>query len=662
MTPKELNTALCSKVERVLAWLFKGAGTLKSGRFSIGNIEGDDGDSLYVYLNNGAWKDSATDQKGDLLELVCIKFGSKAAGMDAAYSFLGISKPMKEKKRVTEWRKPKRDWTQLTENPEVFKYLTKERKIPESILKRYGVRAKDDEFMTFVTYTHELGPDGKPFACGSNYISIERTLDKNGKLKKTVFQQEKPLATLWGHTVVETRKNADGKSFLIITEGQIDAMSVASLGYVNVVSIPFGVSADGWIENSWEYMLGFDEIYLFFDNDKAGREACEAAAKRIGFERCRRVELPGQYNDANQALLDGYDINPCIEAAKEFKPSKLVEVSEIFDESLRRLSLGRREEQGIPFLGWEGDESIRFRTREKEMTLYTGWPGDGKSNALYQETTYLVCCHRKKLVIASLEEDAEDILGIMAFHALATQYDPTKTHVIKAFKALKELFRGHIYFYYHRNRAPFKEVLQHAEFTIRKHGAEHFIMDSVAKTDLDIEDNKDANQFVSMMTNSMNETGAHYHIVAHARKGDGKNKWAMPGLNEVKGSNQFGIETFNCLSFWRDPRKVEMLQEVREKGFYTKREWQETPDSKTGGFLNKGSRGFKDVEMSEEEVQLVPDSYVEVCKQKVGGQKGRYGTFFDPTSYRLMRSFGKPKPYAIDIYEEYIRKEEEGAF
>jgi len=296
------------------------------------------------------------------------------------------------------------------------------------------------------------------------------------------------------------------------------------------------------------------------------------------------------------------------------------------------------------------------------MTLYTGWPGDGKSNALYQETTYLVCCHRKKLVIASLEEDAEDILGIMAFHALATQYDPTKTHVIKAFKALKELFRGHIYFYYHRNRAPFKEVLQHAEFTIRKHGAEHFIMDSVAKTDLDIEDNKDANQFVSMMTNSMNETGAHYHIVAHARKGDGKNKWAMPGLNEVKGSNQFGIETFNCLSFWRDPRKVEMLQEVREKGFYTKREWQETPDSKTGGFLNKGSRGFKDVEMSEEEVQLVPDSYIEVCKQKVGGQKGRYGTFFDPTTYRLMRSFGKPKPYAKDIYEEYIQKHEEGDF
>ncbi len=80
-------------------------------------------------------------------------------------------------------------------------------------------------------------------------------------------------------------------------------------------------------------------------------------------------------------------------------------------------------------------------------------------------------------------------------------------------------------------------------------------MDSVAKTDLDIEENKDANKFMALLTNSMNETGAHYHVVAHSRKGDAKNRWSIPGLNEIKGSNQFGIETFNCLSFWRDPKR-----------------------------------------------------------------------------------------------------------
>src|SRR5690606_37706624 len=106
-----------------------------------------------------------------------------------------------------------------------------------------------------------------------------------------------------------------------------------------------------------------------------------------------------------------------------------------------------------------------------------------------------------------------------------------------------------LFFYYHRNRAPFLDVMKHGEYCIRKYGAHHFILDSVAKTDVDIEDKQQANDFIGQVTLSMNETGAHYHLVAHSRKKESETE--IPTLNDIKGSNQFGIETFNCITVFK---------------------------------------------------------------------------------------------------------------
>ena len=74
---------------------------------------------------------------------------------------------------------------------------------------------------------------------------------------------------------------SNGKK-LVITEGEIDAMSVSQLQNHKwpVVSLPQGAAgAVRAIKDNWDYVLGFDEIVLMFDQDDKGREAARRSLR-----------------------------------------------------------------------------------------------------------------------------------------------------------------------------------------------------------------------------------------------------------------------------------------------------------------------------------------------------------------------------------------------
>ena len=69
-------------------------GHVKGSRFIIGNTAGDPGQSLSVELKTGTWKDFATDEGGDLVELYAkyfgIKNGEAAERLIKQYSFRDV--------------------------------------------------------------------------------------------------------------------------------------------------------------------------------------------------------------------------------------------------------------------------------------------------------------------------------------------------------------------------------------------------------------------------------------------------------------------------------------------------------------------------------------------------------------------------------------------
>lgn len=684
---KELAIKLRERSRELVQHVFKGAGKFIGGnRFTIGNLEGEEGDSLFIYLDSGRYKDTATDQNGDMLQLLKDKYGDKE-GYDVAYNFLGIQKPVKnfrsngsslklyngqekqvKSKQQKEWKEPKQYWSQLplTEDncPDVFKYLTEERKLTPEVLATVSTSKEiahyEDQYYLFPLYTH-LGENEKEERrknCGCVCISLEREekKDRNGKpvrddngniiLKKIVKQSTKPLLTLWGHltcdTTVKNKRGSNQGNYLIITAGQIDCLSLRCHGIFNCVSIPSGEADYSWIENSWDWIGdNFREIYLLFDNDETGIDYTEKVASRLGIERCRKCYLPEEYKDVNEAHVAGFDLTECIKKAKDFDMDKLVPASSMIEETIKVLSLGRRENIGIPFMGWEGEDSVKFRIRPKELTIITGFPNHGKSNGLYQFVAYLIFKCGQKIVLASLEEDPEVINGLVAIHALGFIYDKDDPNKCKAFRAALEVIGEHLFIFSHRGTAKYKELLDTFKMAILKYNIDHAIIDSVAKTDLNIEDNEKARIFVSAVSECVDQTGAHYWLVAHCTKGDDKDYHAIPGMQQVKGDNQFGIQAFNVITIWKNTYKKHAEDRIA---------------ANRGGSYKQYTKGGEQREVTAEEVRNMSNSVLYVSKQKVGGQVGKFNLYYDETNYRLHRrpDFSDHPYYADEIIERYI--------
>lgn len=97
--------------------------------------------------------------------------------------------------------------------------------------------------------------------------------------------------------------NLDYKS-LIITESEIDTLSLYELGFKNTVGLTVG--AKGFKQDWYDKLLRFEKIYLVLDNDKVGQEGAEMLAKRLGLGRCFNVLLPEDVKDPND-FIKKYD-------------------------------------------------------------------------------------------------------------------------------------------------------------------------------------------------------------------------------------------------------------------------------------------------------------------------------------------------------------------
>jgi hypothetical protein len=151
--------------------------------------------------------------------------------------------------------------------------------------------------------------------------------------KKKEWTTKGPEKCLFGMQVSEHGgfRRAD---HLLICEGEKDAMSWASFGCgewrvagsggVLPVSVPFGAkwaasrrSGSGgggvrfegeqrpspnreWLDRCWEWMQGFETIFVGMDMDEAGRKAAADIITEIGPRRCRLVELPMRPGTARQ--------------------------------------------------------------------------------------------------------------------------------------------------------------------------------------------------------------------------------------------------------------------------------------------------------------------------------------------------------------------------
>ena len=228
------------------------------------------------------------------------------------------------------------------------------------------------------------------------------------KTKEKDFRYEgKPAETLFGqHLFPVTGKR------VVITEGELDAASCqeAMPGWP-MVSLPSGAaSAKKSIQRSLEWLQGYEEIVLFFDDDGPGRKATEEAASVLPPGKVTIANQLGGYKDASDALQanDSEAIRRAIWDAKPYRPDGIVD-----GKSLLELVTTPNPpcDHEYPFAGLQSKlHGIRYG----ELVTITAGSGIGKSSFCRELATHLLNSGERVGYLALEESNRRTALGLMS--------------------------------------------------------------------------------------------------------------------------------------------------------------------------------------------------------------------------------------------------------
>ncbi|MDY0187582.1 MAG: DnaB-like helicase C-terminal domain-containing protein [Syntrophus sp. (in: bacteria)] len=176
------------------------------------------------------------------------------------------------------------------------------------------------------------------------------------------------------------------KEEIVITEGEIDTLTLIDRGIKNVVGITAGA---GSFDPSWiDQFQAVKKIILMYDPDEPGQKGAREAARRLGYDRCFNVVLPdGQ--DVNEYFRSGHDLfefQALIGESGQFDVAGIMN----FANGLKQLQDELKKPDQTPGIrtGWtEVDRIIKTGFMPGELIVLSAPPKIGKSTFALQIIT-----------------------------------------------------------------------------------------------------------------------------------------------------------------------------------------------------------------------------------------------------------------------------------
>lgn len=429
------------------------------------------------------------------------------------------------------YRKFKKKKEPLEPKPEAIKYL-ESRGISEAITKRYEITVKESN-PNILCFSFD-DENGYTVFIKYRKTDFDKTKDKNKEWSELGC---KPI--LFGMK----QCNMENKT-LIMTEGQIDSLSVAEAGFENVVSVPTGAKGMTWIPHCWDFMNKFDTIVVFGDYEKNHISLVDEIRRSFFQHRVKHIreEDYKDCKDANEILLKygAEQIKTCIENAIDVPINhvkSLADVEDINPFDIEKLPTGFAELDrllygGIPFGG---------------ITLITGKPGEGKSTVASQ--IILNAMENKHRCFAYSGELPNHLFKSWLTYQAAgaghvfqyeTRWGDKGYNISDTNKKLiSEWYRGRIDIYdsFGFNGEEDVSIIKLIKEMIVRYGADVVLIDNLM-TGLDLESTHESDKyerqskFVKKLATIAREFNALIILVAHKRK----NNYSKNENDEISGS------------------------------------------------------------------------------------------------------------------------------
>ena len=318
------------------------------------NGGGHDKDTFSVNLDNGTFNcfRSSCGRKGHFVELA------------RDFNFVLDMGEKKEYRQLTQ--KP------IVIRPKAIEYMAT-RGVGEVVVNKYNITTQSNNQSILVFPFHDEN--------NVRQFVKYRNTNFNGKGNKEWCEKDtKPI--LFGMAQCEDFET------LVITEGQIDSLSLAECEIKNAVSVPTGANGFTWYRHCEEWLSKFKDIIVFGDYEKGRISLVEELQVRVSqkIRVVRKEDYLGE-KDAN-AILQKYGKEAITTAIKNAEIIKLKNIKDLSDVKSVDINALPKIKTNIPEV-----DRIIGGLYFGQVVLLTGKRGEGKSTFMSQ------------LVAEALEQD-----------------------------------------------------------------------------------------------------------------------------------------------------------------------------------------------------------------------------------------------------------------
>ena len=405
-------------------------------------------------------------------------------------------------------------------------------------------------------YSYGLTADDKQVA---NYYAWDQTDREVAQKIRTATKDffwlgEKGRSFLFGQQLF-----LNGGHTLVVTEGEIDAMTVAQEikdDRVCVVSLSDGAqSAKTVLEKQKSFLVKFKNVVLLFDNDEPGQKAAAECVEHFKSLNIQNVVIPEK--DANEML--------CQDRSEEMRQLILAAVSKLPEDILDgrnmwQLVITEPPVSPITYPWIELNKKLRG-IRTGEVVVFTSGSGMGKSTICRELAYHIMLKHNRKVAYIALEESPRrTALSLMGLHLNKPLYVDDVSRMCEA--VLKDAFEhtvGNGLFYALDHCGPIDTdvLLKKLEFMVTELGCSYIFLDHLTLAVSDCSDSdlvRAIDSLAGKLITSTRRNDFCLFVVSQLRKTSGVSfeEGGRVSLNSMKGSGAIGHNANIVVAMERD--------------------------------------------------------------------------------------------------------------
>jgi twinkle protein len=359
--------------------------------------------------------------------------------------------------------------------------------------------------------------------------------------KDFIWLGEPKSAGLWGQQLWR-----DSGKMVVITEGEIDAMSISQLqdNRWPVVSIKSGASgAKKDIAKAISWLEGFESVVFAFDMDDPGRKGMGECALLLTPGKAKVWNLP--LKDANEMLVAGRtkELLDAIWGAKVFRPDGIVAADETWD-----MLMAEEPNSNVAY-PWPSLQQKTHGLRLGEIVTLCAGSGIGKSQICRELAVHLVKQGEKVGYIALEESVKRSIRGLVSILLNKPVHLPAvrATVSVDDMKSAWDQLAGKAYFYDHWGSIDGDNLFNRIRYLARACGCRWIVLDHlsiVVSGDAEGDERRNIDNLMTQLRSMVEELGIGLLLVSHLKDpGNGHKPLEEGGkisLNLLRGSRSIG--------------------------------------------------------------------------------------------------------------------------